>query len=570
MPYTYTSMTQVQYAASLIPSPPVTTYMPLRSMQAILPSGARTTSWARDCSANDHDDPYGQAEWNSRWDPFYPNVTISTFPISTTVKPTPIPSSSLLLPPDSGFAYKPANHKNPTFPPDFIFGAASAAAQIEGAIQAEGRTPSVADYFFNFQPQLYENNYITDWNYYLYKEDIARMAAIGLQYYSFSISWNRILPFGAAGTPINKEGVEHYNDLINTCLEYGIKPMVTMVHEDEPYEFIMGEPVLENAYFSRNAGASNSTFVESFVNYAKVLFANFGDRVPIWITINEAIYDAGNLDGLYNLLEAHTQIYDIYKAYGGKGKISHKMSGTFAAPMNPNNQSDVEAANRYQDFLLGILANPQWLGIDIPESVSSTLTNDSHPLTKKQLARYKGKCDFYGIDAYTASIVTQPPEGIDACAKNPSNPLWPTCVVQTTVTGTDWQLGFYSDSYPFITPTYFRAYMNWLWDTYHPNAIMMTEFGFPVSLERDLTLDMQRNDLPRSLYYESYLTEMLNLIHEDGVNMIGAIAWTMLDNWEWGSFDPHFGMQAVNRTTMERTYKRSFFDYVEYFHAHGL
>lgn len=96
---------------------------------------------------------------------------------------------------------------------------------------------------------------------------------------------------------------------------------------------------------------------------------------------------------------------------------------------------------------------------------------------------------------------------------------------------------------------------------------MITEFGFPVRLERNLTLAIQQNDLPRSLYYESYLTDMLNVIHENGVNIIRTIALTMLDNWEWGSFKPHFGTQ--DQTTTERAYKRSFFDYVEFFHAYS-
>ncbi|EAW12457.1 uncharacterized protein ACLA_064280 [Aspergillus clavatus NRRL 1] len=76
-------------------------------------------------------------------------------------------------------------------------------------------------------------------NYYLYKQEIARLAAIDVPYYSFSISWNRILPFAGVGTPVNKAGIDHYGDVINTCLEYGIKPVATIVHVDEPYEFIM-------------------------------------------------------------------------------------------------------------------------------------------------------------------------------------------------------------------------------------------------------------------------------------------------------------------------------------------
>lgn len=564
--YTFTPMTTVKYATPVPRTSPTTTYMPSASMSAVMPSGVVTTTWKKGVSASDYDNPYGQAEWNRRWATFMPNVSISTASISTTVQPTPIPSSSLIMPPDSGFSYRNEKSRGLDFPPDFIFGVASSANQIEGAIQDEGRTPSVLDYF-NFNAGS-APDYVAEWNYYLYKEDIARIAAIGAPAYSFSISWTRILPFARKGTPVNKEGIDHYNDLINTCLEYGVQPIVTMVHADEPYEFVMEGGNIQDAYLSLNSGGGNETFVDSFVYYASILFAHYGDRVPVWFTINEPYYEAGNLLGMYNFIEAHTRVYDLYKSMGGKGMMSYKNADNFGVPLNPNNQSDIDAANRYQDYLLGIISNPIYLGEDVPESVTSTCTNESKRLTPDQLARYKGKSDFYAIDPYTAAFITQPPGGIEACAKDPSHPLWPNCVTSLSVSENDWQIGFYSNSYPYMTPTYFRAFMNYIWDTYRPPAIMITEFGFPVWAEAEASLDSQRNDLIRSLYYESYLTEILNCIHEDGIKINGALAWSMLDNWEFGSFDQHFGIQAVNPKTMERTYKRSFFDFINFFHSH--
>lgn len=561
-------MTTVQYATPLSKAPPVTTYMPSASMAAIMPSGVYTTTWAKNAAASDWNDPYGQAEWNARWSSFMPNVTISTFSVSTTVQPTPVPSTSLILPPDTGFSYRDENARELEFPKDFIWGAASSANQIEGAIQDEGRTPSVLDYF-NLNPAI-QPDYIADWNYYLYKQDIARMAALGVPYYSFSISWTRILPFAAAGTPVNKEGIDHYNDLINTCLEYGITPIATMVHADEPYEFIMNGGNVSRSYLSLNSGAANSTFVDSFVYYARILLAHYGDRVPIWITINEPYYESGNLEGMYNFIEGHVQVYDLYKQYGGKGMVSYKNADNFGVPLDPKNQSDIEATNRYQDYLLGIMSNPIFLGKDVPESVTSTCTNESRPLTPEQLARYKGKCDFYAIDPYTAAFITQPPGGIEACAKDPNNPYWPNCVIQTPISESGWEIGFYSNDYPYLTPKYFRAFMNYLWQTYGQPPIMVTEFGWPAWMEAEAPQSSQVNDLTRSLYYQSYLTEILNCIHVDGIKMIGALGWSMMDNWEFGTFDQHFGMQTVNRTTMERAYKRSFFDFVSFFHSHGL
>ena len=118
--YTFTQMTTVQYATPLPSSPPVTTYMPSASMKAIMPPGVHTTTWTKNVDASDWENPYGQAEWNRRWATFLPNVSISTASISTTVEPTPIPSASLILPPDSGFSYNNENAKNLNFPKGFI------------------------------------------------------------------------------------------------------------------------------------------------------------------------------------------------------------------------------------------------------------------------------------------------------------------------------------------------------------------------------------------------------------------------------------------------------------------
>jgi hypothetical protein len=113
-------------------------------MSAIVPSGVQTTTWAKNLpDASDWGNPYGQAEWNVRWEQFTAIVTAS---ISTTVQPDPVPSASLILPPDHGFSYGDSKAKNLSFPQGFIFGAASSASQIEGAIQDEGRTPSILDF----------------------------------------------------------------------------------------------------------------------------------------------------------------------------------------------------------------------------------------------------------------------------------------------------------------------------------------------------------------------------------------------------------------------------------------
>jgi beta-glucosidase/6-phospho-beta-glucosidase/beta-galactosidase len=127
-------------------------------------------------------------------------------------------------------------------------------------------------------------------------------------------------------------------------------------------------------------------------------------------------------------------------------------------------------------------------------------------------------------------------------------------------------VGYRSNAYSFSAPRLTRIAMNYLWNTYK-TPLVYTEFGFPVFAEAEKDLAAQRYDTPRSNYYLSVMSELLAAIWEDGIDLRGAFAWSFLDNWEFGSYEEHYGLQTVNRTTQERTYKRSFFDFIEFFQA---
>lgn len=183
---------------------------------------------------------------------------------STTVSPTPVPSSELVLPPSDYF--------DPTdcydFPEDFMFGVAGSAAQIEGAVALDGRSPSLLE---KLVPGNLPQDYVANENYFLYKQDIERLAAMGVEYYSFTIPWTRILPFALPGTPINQEAIDHYSDLIDTVLDAGMQPAVTMMHFDSPLLFVDVDKIHAPPDIGyNNAGYQNSTFVDAFVNYGKV------------------------------------------------------------------------------------------------------------------------------------------------------------------------------------------------------------------------------------------------------------------------------------------------------------
>lgn len=147
-----------------------------------------------------------------------------------------MPSSELILPPQDYFG--PTDCYD--FPEDFVFGVAGSAAQIEGAVALEGRSVSLLEKLI---PGDLPKDYVTNENYYLYKQDIERLAAMGVEYYSFSIPWTRILPFALPGTPVNQQAIDHYNDLIDTVLDAGMQPVVTMLHFDSPLMFVQQDAI---------------------------------------------------------------------------------------------------------------------------------------------------------------------------------------------------------------------------------------------------------------------------------------------------------------------------------------
>jgi len=542
------------------------TYAPPYSSLSSLVPNLSTTSWGNyypnaSVTATDAADPYGQAAWTAVWDRFSP-VNYTTGIYSTTVSPTPIPTSELVLPPPDYFGPTDCY----TFPEGFMLGVSGAAAQIEGAVATEGRTPTFPDLIGNSPGLAYD--YTTIENYFLYKQDIVRLASMGVKYYSFSIPWTRILPFVLPGTPVNSYGLDHYDNLINFVISQGMTPTVTMLHFDTPMIFYgsSADTALPTVVGYANGGYQNETFEDAFVNYGKILMTHFADRVPIWFTYNEPFAYSFNGKSVDTVIKSHARLYHFYHStLNGTGRVGLKLSNNFGVPLDPNNSTDLEAAKQFNEFQIGTFANSIMLGIDYPEAFKIREPNYV-PLTAEDLAYLNGTADFMGVDPYTSTVITAPPGGIAACVANPNkttNPLFPFCVVQSETTQLGWDIGYRSQSYVYITPKYFRTYLSYLWNTWKL-PILVTEFGFTVFDESRKSLGAQRYDLERSQYYLSFMSEMLRAIWEDGVEVLGAFAWCFADNWEWGDYGQQFGLQAVNRTTQERFYKKSFFDLVEF------
>lgn len=533
--FSFTHSETVRTATSVpLPTTTSTYARPSTDLSSPLTSISYTTwgSWAPNATstASDATNIYGNAAWSALWQHANPPNFTETGLYSTTVSPTSIPTSELVLTPRDYFG--PTDCYN--FPEGFMFGVSSSASQIEGATADGGKTPTLMDILIQGDRP---KDYVTNENYYLYKQDIERIAAMGARYYSFSIAWTRILPFALPGTPVNQLGIDHYNDVINFILEKGMIPAVTLLHFDTPLQFYganlssAAEPPLIGYV---NGAYQNETFVDAFVNYARIVMTHYGDRVPVWFTFNEPLLYSLNGISIDHVIKAHAQVYHFYKDdLRGTGQISIKFNDNFGVPKNPSNGADVYAANWFNSFQLATFCNPIFLGQDYPDSFKRTIS-DYVPLSAEDLKYIGGTADLLGIDPYTATVITPPVANdigsIAQCAANSSDVNFPYCVNQTTVNQFGWNIGYRSQSYVYITPTYLREYMGYLYNTFR-TPVVITEFGFPVFAEAEKDLSDQLFDTPRSIYYLSYMSEVLKAIWEDGVDVRGAFAWSFADNW---------------------------------------
>lgn len=201
-----------------------------------------------------------------------------------------------------------------SLPSNFIWGYATAAPQIEGAWNVDGKGPSIWDTFSRVPGKIRDGSTASDGcgAYKLWKEDVARLNEYGARAYRFSIAWSRLIPLGGKDDPINEEGMQFYNDLIDELLGHGIQPWVTLYHWDLPQGLL-----------DRYGGMlDQKRYTEDFVHYAGLCFERFGDRVKNWITYNEPglTARAGYAQGRY--APGHTSVTEPY-IVGHTQLVSH-------------------------------------------------------------------------------------------------------------------------------------------------------------------------------------------------------------------------------------------------------
>lgn len=453
------------------------------------------------------------------------------------------------------------------FPKDFLFGAASASYQVEGAWDKDGKGITNWDVFSKIPGKTFEgtNGDVAVDHYNKYKEDVKLMAEMGLESYRFSISWARIIPDGDG--EINKKGLEFYNNLIDECLKYGIVPFVTLYHWDLPQTL------------EADGGWTSKRTVEAFVKYAKTCFEAFGDRVKHWITFNETIvfcklgYIAGAhppgiindqkkyFEATHNVFVAHAKAIKEYKKlkqYGEIG-ITHVFSPAFSIDDNVENLEATEHANYYETFWYydPILKGeyPKYV-VDILEEKGLTPNWTKEELDLlKEVADYN---DFLGLNYYQPQRVAKNYEKVeineadrDKSTGKPGNPsfdgVYKTVMMEDKVyTKWGWE----------ISPEGFLEGLRMLKDRYGDVKLYITENGLG---DEDPIIEDEIVDIPRIKYIEEHLKAVKRAI-EEGINLKGYYAWSVIDLLSWlNGYKKQYGFIYVDhKNNLERKKKLSF------------
>uniref|UniRef100_A0A8B9DLH2 Lactase n=1 Tax=Anser cygnoides TaxID=8845 RepID=A0A8B9DLH2_ANSCY len=465
-----------------------------------------------------------------------------------------------------------------TFPEDFTWGVSSSAYQIEGGWDADGKGPSIWDNFTHVPGNVINNDTgdIACDSYNKLEEDIYLLRALGIKNYRFSLSWPRIFPTGRNDS-INRHGVDYYNRLIDALVANNITPIVTLYHWDLPQ-------ALQDI-----GGWESSALIELFDSFADFCFQTFGDRVKFWITFNEPqviawvgyglgefppnVKDPGSTPYKVGhiLLKAHARVYhtydDKYRASQG-GVISLCPNIDWAEPKTPSDPRDLEAADRYLQFLVGWFIHPIFKNGDYPEVMKWKVGNRSElqnlpssrlpVFTAEERDYIRGTADVFCFNTYTSRFVTHTTTRLkpfsyeyDQEVSTSIDSSWPSSALSGHQ-AVAWGL---------------RRLLNWIKEEYGNPPIYIIENGVGIKTSSDV------DDHTRILYHKTYIDEALKAYKLDGVNLRGYNAWSLMDNFEWlNGYDPRFGLHQVDfdDPNRPRTPKRSAVYYAEIIRNNGI
>jgi beta-glucosidase len=455
----------------------------------------------------------------------------------------------------SSLAARPVSQLAARFPTDFAWGAATAAYQVEGSHDADGRGPSIWD-TFSHTPGMTLNGETGDVacdHYRRWDADLDLMRELGLRAYRFSTSWTRIQPTGSGA--VNQKGLDFYDRLVDGLLARGIQPWLTLYHWDLP------QPIEDRG------GWLEPEVVERFAEYAGIVARRLGDRVSAWLTLNEARtftlmgYGTGRhapgRHGWSNALRAAHHAHLAHAAAvralraevpGARIGIAHDVA--HAEPGSPS-ADDAHAVVRYDGAMHRWFLDPTF-GRGYPADLVAWYEGlgmlDGLDL---DAVRHAPPIDVLAVNYYRRErVVAQPPEaewGIGAT-------VLPAAGDQTA---NGWE----------IHPDGLRSVLVRLASDYAPPAIAVSENGatFPDRVAPDGGV----NDPDRLKYIAAHVGAAADAIGE-GVPLEAYFAWSLLDNYEWAlGYGTRFGIVRVDFPTQRRTVKSSGLWYQELLAAAG-
>jgi beta-glucosidase len=442
------------------------------------------------------------------------------------------------------------------FPDSFLWGAATSAYQIEGSTLADGAGSNIW-YRFSHTPGQTENGDTGDIacdHYRRYRSDVELMAELGLSAYRFSIAWARALPDGAGR--VNQKGVDFYSRLVDALLEKGIVPNATLYHWDLP------------SAIDDRGGWLNRDIAEWFADYATVMFEALGDRVQMWGTINEpwVISDGGYLYGKLapghrNLFEAPVASHNIMRAHGraveafrasraareGQIGLVVNLEPKYPATDSPEDLAATERADAYM--------NRQYLDpvffARYPEELRQIFGEAWHDWPDTDMQAIAQPIDFLGVNYYTRGVMRHDPEYLPECTIRVPQ-------AENIYTDIGWE----------VFPAALTRVLLWIKERYGNIPLYITENGaaFP---DPAAAINGQVDDPARIEYLRGHISAVRDAI-EQGADVRGYFAWSLLDNFEWShGFSKRFGIVHVNYETQERTIKSSGRFYSEVLRTQG-
>lgn len=429
-----------------------------------------------------------------------------------------------------------------SFGRDFKWGTSTAAFQIEGAHDTDGKGLSIWDVFTKQKGKIKSAHHAQEaCNFYnLYKDDIQLIRSLNIPDFRFSLSWPRIIPQGTG--PINQGGIDYYNRVIDNLLECGIEPWITLYHWDLPYAL------------EQKGGWTNRDVVSWFEDYTTICARNFGDRVSNWMVMNEPSVFTGagyflgvhapGKTGLGNYLKAvhHTTLATaasgrVLRNLLPKANIGTTFSCTHIEPLSQSRR-DVAAAKRVDALLNRTFIEPI-LGLGYPQTDVPTLMKLDRYRSANDDRDMVFDFDFIGLQCYTREIVK-------ASLFTPYIHASLVKAERRNVPCTDMKWEVYPPSIYHVLKKFDR-YEN-------IRKIIVTENGaaFP-----DQLIEGKVNDPQRTKYIRDHLEQVL-LAKNEGVKVDGYFVWSFTDNFEWAEgYHTRFGLVYVDFETQQRTIKQS-------------